>query len=242
MSFSFASMSKFSATIAIAAAIGLPATFAAAGTPPAVEFQFSVNGEDPLTFNPDGTNVGGMIYNYQGQQLGGDWSLDYDINAEADPFISGNIVVTNFGFATQTFSLTIILPVTPITPSTLIGGSVAGGITADGSGGTLSSITPNSSIWSALIDGNTVASLLTGGSATAGAFQSASIGPASFGAPIPSMVGPAINNTMAINISFALTAGDSASFTSVFVAQVPAPAGLAIFGLVGFAGRRRRRA
>jgi MYXO-CTERM domain-containing protein len=41
-------------------------------------------------------------------------------------------------------------------------------------------------------------------------------------------------------LAFTITAGDSASFTSLFVV-VPAPAGaVAMIGLLGLGGRRRR--
>lgn len=141
---------------------------------------------------------------------------------------------------TQTFSFTVTLPVGVVYPSTIIGGSVAGGITADGNGGTLSGV-GGGDIWTALIDGAPVATLL-GGSVSVGAFESGSLGPAAFGQPIPNQPGPALNGSIAINLTFELTPGDSASFTSVFVV-VPGPAGLALLGVAGcIAGRRRRRA
>jgi uncharacterized protein (TIGR03382 family) len=45
---------------------------------------------------------------------------------------------------------------------------------------------------------------------------------------------------MSLEIDFVLGGGDTASITSTFVGQVPAPATLALFGMVGL-GRRRRR-
>jgi uncharacterized protein (TIGR03382 family) len=40
---------------------------------------------------------------------------------------------------------------------------------------------------------------------------------------------------------FSLTAGDSASFTSIFVVEaIPAPGALALMGLAGLRSRRRR--
>jgi MYXO-CTERM domain-containing protein len=50
-----------------------------------------------------------------------------------------------------------------------------------------------------------------------------------------------VTTNIAIRLAFTITAGDSASFTSLFVV-VPAPAGaFAMLGLVGLAGGRRRR-
>ena len=242
MSFSFASMNKFSAALVVAGAIALPAAIAAAGNgAPDVSIEFGVGGNDPLVFNPMGSNVGGNVYNYAGNEVGEGWVFSYDLNADADPFISGNIVVQNVSFSDQTFDFTVFLP-TSVLPSSLIGGSVAGGLTDNsGNGAALGLLDGNDSIWSAIIDGTTVATLL-GEGAAAGAFESVSIGPEAFGTPIPSMEGPAVEDYMAINIAFELSAGASASFTSVFVAQVPAPAGLALLGVAGVVSRRRRRA
>mgnify|MGYP003572329564 CR=1 FL=1 len=243
MSFALASMKKFSAALTLAAAVAIPAASATAGDVPAVEFDLSVNGNQQI-FNPDGSDVGGGVFNYAGTNFGEGWQFDYDLNAKPDPFISGNIVFSNNSLETLTVSFTVILPVNPsVLPSSFIGGSVAGGLTAGADGATLSS-TGGNAMWSALIDGNVVATLLDDPfSVSADPFQSASVGPESFGSPIPSMPGPAINDTMAITISFDLTAGASASFTSVFVAEaIPGPAGLALFGLAGVVSRRRRRA
>ena len=236
---SITSMRVFSAAAVLAAAVAATAT--AGNGVPAVEFDLSVNGEQEI-FNPNGTDVGGGVYNYMGSMIGETgWTFEYDLNAKPDPFISGNIVFTNNTLETLTVSFTVILPVTPALSSSFIGGSVAGGLTAGADGGTLSS-TGGNAMWSALIDGNVVATLLDDPfSVSADPFQSAAVGPESFGSPIPSMPGPAINDTMAINISFDLTAGSQASFTSVFVA-VPGPAGLALFGVAGMISRRRRRA
>ena len=86
--------------------------------------------------------------------------------------------------------------------------------------------------------------LLTGASASAGSFQSATIGPEEFGGPIPSLPYGAVNQNIAIRLEFTLTAGDAASFTSLFVVEpIPAPGAAALLGLgglVGLGGRRRR--
>lgn len=232
-------VTRFSA-LAIASAAFI-ATAADAGN--GVEFQLSVDGGGPFIFNPDGTPVGGDVYNYQGDLFDVGFSLSWDLNAKADPFVSGNIVIVNTGLVTSTYSLTILLPVNPsILPSSKMGGSVGGSLTTDLDGGSLSSV-GNTPVWEALIDGNVVASLLNNpfsvGKAGAG---SVGIGPESFGTPIPSMAGPGVNSTIGIRLTFSLTAGEQASFSSVFVVEaVPAPAGLAVLGLAGIAGGRRRR-
>lgn len=232
-------VARFTA-LAVASA-ALVATSANAGN--GVEFQLSIDGGAPVIWNPDGAPVGGDIYNYQGDLFDVGFSLSWDLNTKSDPFVSGNIVVVNTGLVTSIYSLTILLPVSPsILPNSVMGGSVGGSLTTDLDGGSLSSV-GNTPVWEALIDGNVVASLLNNpfsvGKPGAG---SVGIGPEAFGVPIPSMPGPGVNSTIGIRLTFALTAGEQASFSSVFVVEaVPAPAGLALLGLAGIAGGRRRR-
>jgi len=206
------------ASVAITTAL---AGSAAAGN--GVSFQLAVDGGDPVVFTPPGLDVRDGVFNYADQTFGlaGEYYFAWDINAKAfgQPFISGNVVLVNTSPVTQEFEFVVTLPVTtPIVPSSLIGGSVAGGLTADLGGGEIATL-PNIAMWQASIDGNVVASLLQSPFAVSvhGA-DSADIGPAAFGLPIPSLAGPAVEETMAITLSFSLTAGEQASFTSVFTA------------------------
>jgi len=214
--------------------------------------------------------VGSSSYEYNASQVGSSWAngnstfgysgtvssspfdgsgfiVSWGLLVNPDPFIVGNLVVTNTSSTTQTFFLDVALPIGAPMSSTLVGGSVTGTVTdLNGNGATVAAASPNDSIYRALTDvdggfnGSLAGSLLTGSSATAGQYQSKTIGPDSFGGPIPSMPYGAVNNNIAIRLAFTLTAGDSASFTSLFVV-VPSPGALAVaaFGLVGF-GRRRR--
>ena len=214
--------------------------------------------------------VAGSVYEYNAATMGSSWAngnstfsyqgsvsspfdspgfgLSWGLLVNPDPFIVGNLVVTNTSNATQTFFLDVSLPVNQALASTVIGGSITGTVTdLTGDGATVAAISANDAIYRAFTDvapdfsgGNLAGSLLTGSSASSGAFQSATIGPAEFGGPIPAQPYGAVNTNIAIRLQFTLTAGDSASFTSLFVV-VPTPGALAIaaFGLVG--GSRRRR-
>lgn len=215
--------------------------------------------------------VADSVYSYNAAQTGNSWAngnstfgysgsvtspfdgpgfvVSWGLLVNPDPFIVGNLVVTNTSNSTQTFFLDVALPINMAMNSTLVGGSVTGTVTdLTGDGATVAAISGQDSIYRALTDvdggfnGNLAGALLTGASATAGQFQSKTIGPADFGAPIPNQPYGAVTTNIAIRLAFTLTAGDSASFTSLFVV-VPAPGALALVavgGLVGVGGRRRR--
>ncbi|MBX3354200.1 MAG: hypothetical protein KF724_00705 [Phycisphaeraceae bacterium] len=220
--------------------------FAAAGTPPVVNVDVNVNGNN-TNYLPAGTATAFTgVYNFVGSGAGvshlTSWNFNATNNLETSPaFVSGNFTFVNTSAGLADFDVLITLDTSPQGPFTLIGGSVSGGLTADFDGGFFSS-TGGAPIWTSYIDGVFQASLLNlAGPVTANPFDSVNIGADFFGDPIPDMVGPALGNAMQIRFRFTLGAGDQASFTSVFVAEVvPAPAGLALLGLAGFAGRRRR--
>lgn len=189
----------------------------------------------------------GLNYAYVGGGTWGGISLDWNITANPDPFVFALIGVTNNTNATQTISLITTLPIAPaITPSSLIGGSTQGGLTADADGGTLATAGPGTWLYRAMIDGVPVGGIadlfghLT--SASAGPFGSGSVGVAQFGAPIPSAPGPAAFSTIGIMHTFTLTPGDRATFTSSFVVAVPSAGALPLLGIAGMLGARRRRA
>jgi hypothetical protein len=242
MSFLNASSRRLAAIAATAASIGL-ASSALAGN--GVSFELIVDGGAPQVFSPAGLDVGNGVFNYAQTEFGPGYTVGWDINAKGfdQPFISGNLVVSNQSLVTQTFQFTVNLPLSvAVLPASLMGGSVAGGLTTPVGGGTLAPL-GNTPIWEAFIDGSSVASLLSSGASfTKGEAGSVAIGPEAFGQPIPSMPGPPIIDTMAITLSFSLTAGSQASFTSVFTAVlIPAPGAFALLGLAGFVGRGRRR-
>lgn len=201
------------------------------------------NTYDPASFGSV-TNNGDGSFNYNGSLLGPDnaWSLTWDCDVDADPFVIANIVVTNNTAATQTFSLLMNLPISPALPNTIMSGSVSGTVTDNTFGAGLATVAApvNDSIYTALINNIGVMSLLNGTSVTVGGnFQSAPVGPEAFAnTPGP---GLADGDLIGIELIFTLTAGDSASFTSIFEVVVPAPAALPLLMVVGLAGSRRRR-
>lgn len=220
---------------------------ASAGMMPVPELSIEVLLDDQSVFSatPDGQPGASGQFVYEGMQSTDDWQLDWDISADPDPFVTAGLVFTNNTGATQTVSLITTLPISPaITGSSLIGGSIQGGITADGDGGTLAALDAMSPIYRALVDGAFVgapAELFVGSSVTVGPSMSNSIGsPENFGTPIPSAPGPPALASIGLRYDFTITPGDQASFTGTFV-LIPGPGGAVALGAFGLLAVRRRR-
>ncbi len=172
--------------------------------------------------------------------VAGDLRLDsWDLFLDNDPVVSGPVVVTNLNpLLSQQFTLIFTLPTGPILPSTLIGGSVQGGMTDNNGDDATVSTAAGSAFYSALIDGVTVQPLYGDPQSfsAGGPNLSGNIPSLAFGTPIPSQAGPAVVANIGIKIDFILTAADSASFTSVFrVEPIPEPSTAVLLGL-GLAG------
>lgn len=214
-----------------------------------LNIQLWLGGQMVWNHNPAGSPIeGGDVVHYEGDASGTGWGLAWDLTADPDPFVNGVMAATNHSAMTQTFGLMVTQPIAPaLSPSSLMGGSVQGGITADGDGGTLSSLA-GTAIYQAMIDGGVLGGfgdlLVDPISLTVGAFGSDSFAPESFGSMpmIPSEPGPSVATSIGILLSFSLTPGDTATFSAVFAAeQIPTPAPLALFGVAGLAALRRRR-
>ncbi|HSU54653.1 MAG TPA: PEP-CTERM sorting domain-containing protein [Candidatus Dormibacteraeota bacterium] len=170
----------------------------------------------------------------------------HDISVDSDPSISASVDVVNTTGSVQTYDLIFSMLVSPaITGSSLMGGSVQGGVTdTTGDGAILSTAGPGTALYYGRIDGVNVLPLFANPkSITAGGFLSNSDS-TNAGLPGPSMAGPAVNTSIGIEHEFTLTPGDRATFTSVFVVTnaVPEPASLSLlaFGGLMVVCRRRR--
>ncbi|HOB74670.1 MAG TPA: PEP-CTERM sorting domain-containing protein [Phycisphaerae bacterium] len=206
----------------------------------------SLSGHDKLDLAP--RQIGETKYQATGTYFGPNeaWRLEYEILADTDPLVQAVFSITNQSATnTQTYSLTVSMPVTPaLAPPNLMGGSVTGSLTDTGGGAMLTS-NGATAVYTALINGVPVQTLLDSPySVSAGAFQGVQIGPLDFGVPIPSAAAPNVSvDTIGIQLQFTLSPGDSASFTSVFVVEpVPEPTTMALLGLVSLAMCRRRSA
>ena len=198
-------------------------------------------------------------YNYVGMRVGETFELTWDCtvydnrNESFGPGTAGNafidaaFTVTNTSNATQTYSMLMSMNLmNALGAPTMINGSSAHTVTNpafDGSS-TISSPTGGGSIYSAFLDlvdpmTDTPHDTLF----DAGYSQTASgaFGTANDSDNFTDLAGPQINNNIAFLVEFDLTAGGQVSLSSLLeVTGVPAPGALALLGIAGLAGRRRR--
>jgi uncharacterized protein (TIGR03382 family) len=188
------------------------------------------------------------VFNYQGSLLdaGGDWLVNWNFNASNNAnggtraFTAGNFVIQNLSDSAIAFELTVSLATAISGTPWLYGGSVSGGLTTSGPG----FITDNDGLplWEGSTGNSVIATMFDAPfNVTRTDPGSSSLGSDSFGDPIPSLPGPDLGADLTITLRFILGANSSASFTSVFVAQVPAPGAMALLGLSGLVGLGRRR-
>ena len=175
------------------------------------------------------TTTDGSTFTTAGTRtLPGMWQYDWGLSVKPDPVIAGTFSITNMTAATETFNISLNLPVgTAFSPAQQSGSLGLTLTDANNDGQALL----NTQTWTGLIDTAPALRLFTtdplmclglGGSGC-----SATIAPVSSG---PSIYAAGIASTMGINLSFDLSAGDKVSFTSNYsVAPVPVPAAAWMF-------------
>ena len=177
---------------------------------------------------------------------GEDWSLDdLSVSGNVDPFTSLNFAVTNNAAVTMLFTVSVTLPIVPVGPLTLHGGSTGGTLTDANNNGIATVATPAGiPYYRGQIDGATVLSIYPDPYSLSVPFAGATVNVPALnpGLPGPTILsGPALATIGIIN-QFTLTPGDQFSGNSFFVVEpVPEPStiALAALGLVMLALRRR---
>lgn len=196
------------------------------------------------SFRLTGTQQGG---NFNG---GAVWSFAWDLTVNQDPMIAGSLSLTNLTNTTRSFSVSLMLPVTPAFSPSLFGGSLSATL-VDLNGDLSASLAPSSasaSIYRGAIDGVTVLSLFAANLTCTGSSAGCSAsGSDDFGLPGPTLAGPGVTNSIATLLNFTLSPGDRVTFNSNFTveppAAVPLPAALPllVMSLGGLAAARRRK-
>lgn len=186
------------------------------------------------------------------QILSGDaTAVSWSMTLNPDPSVSNNFALTNGTASTQTYIVTVSLPVSALSAPILVGGSLGGSLTDSGVGDGSATLgtAPSVALYTAQIDGSGVATLYPDPTSfsVSTPFGTTTIPATSFGAPIPSqLLNQGVASTIGISLEFTLSPGDSASFTSVFaLAQVVPEPGSALLllaaGALLVSARRRPR-
>ena len=140
----------------------------------------------------------------------------------------------------QTFDITFGLPISPSFTDGYMTGSLSGSFFDANNDG---SATLNLNTWEGLIDGTSEMSLFGFAGPCFGVGCSVSIAEVTQG---PTLYTGDVNSTIGIHMNFAISAGDSVTFDTIFdVTPVPVPAAVWLFGsglvgLVGFARRKQK--
>lgn len=166
------------------------------------------------------------------------WDYSWSLMADPDPFISGSFSVTNTSAMMQTFDITFGLPISPSFTNGYMTGSLSGSYVDANNDG---SATLNLNAWDGLIDGSSKMNLFGFAGPCSGTGCSVSIAEVTQNSIF--YTGDA-NSTIGIHMNFALSAGDSVTFDTLFdVTPVPVPAAVWLFGsgLIGLAGFARRK-
>lgn len=194
----------------------------------------------------EGTAAGNDTWDVNGQWSGDLCDVTWNLIVKEDPFIDLNVTMKNSTASTQSYVVTVTLPITPaITGGTLIGGSTSASFTdANGNGGVTVSTYGGNPFFAGLIDGLTELEIHTDPSSWSAPFGSGTISPVNIGLPVASsgIAGPSdALNTIAITHRFTLSPGDTIALTSYFEV-IPEPASLTLLGLGALAMLRRRAA
>jgi hypothetical protein len=201
---------------------------------------------------PDGS------YLLSGIGYGANFQCNWDVAVNPDPQITSTFTLKNLSGSTQTFIMTVTLPIATISPNTVQGGYFGDPVTGtqftDTSGDsdvTLATVglTP---FYQAIVNAGPFQTVSMGlGSFT----ENANGGPGAFGnhfeapwgTPIPNAPFGAATGNIQIKWTFSLTAGDTVTSKGFFRVEAPEPGsvllvGMGLAALAGLAIARRRSA
>lgn len=199
------------------------------------------NGENLANSISEFNRVGEFQYEIKGSFSTANWSCNWDLLVDEDPFVIANFAFTNNTATDNNFVVIIGANVMAVSPSSIMQGSISGSVGSGNPGVKTATFgaTAGDSLYTALIDGVGVQTLLDDPFSVSTNLTT-TFGTADFGVPSP-IPGPAVVSTLGIRHAFFLTAGDSATISSAFVVNVPTPGAAALFGMATLITLRRRR-
>lgn len=237
----------YAKTLLAVGAIVSAAGAAQAGLVTAWEFEvFGISGSSYLASANPGSWTASLLPNgdtvVEGEWDAGDWYIEFDLVFNNDPLVTANYILTNNSAVTQGFVITTTQFVNA-PGATFARGSVSGSIgdnTLLGDGAVLGSLAGNP-LYMATVNGGGVRPLAPALPVVALPNGTEVVGPASFGIPVlePSGFAPIVS--MGIVNMFTITADDSVGLNNTHLRVVPTPGALALVGVAGLAGIRRRR-
>jgi hypothetical protein len=159
-----------------------------------------------------------------------------ELEFHPNPYVLNNILVTNNSAVTQSFNIVVALPTTYGSPNQILGSITTQVIDGNSSGATLTAPT-SGSVYEAIIDGTTVATLQDDVFVLVAPIAGVNNALDDFG---PAANALAVTSYIAIELNFTLSPGDSAAILSRFDV-IPEPSSALLLGAASLLLVRRRR-
>ncbi len=188
---------------------------------PMPEIGLSLNGAEPLSFEPTVSDWGSGLYSYSLTSDTPEWLLKVALTADTDLYgnasINGFVEFTNKTSDVVNASFTFDLPLCPFAKDTCsIGATTIVKLTMDDGGGELT-CPEGDSLWSARVDQEAAAKLFYGPFCMSGTGKGTASTNASFGAPYPAMVLDQGASSFGVRYCFGLTGNDKVRFTNLYM-------------------------
>jgi hypothetical protein len=198
----------------------------------------------------DEPSPGFFVYDDIYEDPDAQWDLDYHWEYDSDTTLSpgtgGASAFATFGLTNntggfETFTVTAFVPLLQVLSDVSTAGDVEGSLADSNFDGSSLLTDSGKEIYGGLIDSTVWLTLMD----DPFSFAAPPFGSDEFGPFAGAGAGPALADTdIGIEITFDLSPGDSVQFTANFIVEgmvVPAPGAVALLGLAGLAGTRRRR-